>query len=79
MLCFLTLGMLICTSCLNSDDDNDKEYYSDTAVSAFSLSVVNRYIHTTSSLGTDSVYKKTLTNPVVFTIDQYQHKIYNTD
>ncbi len=79
MLCFLTLGMLICTSCLNSDDNNDKEYYSDTAVSAFSLSVVNRYIHTTSSLGTDSVYKKTLTNPVVFTIDQYQHKIYNTD
>ena len=67
------------TSCLNSDSDSDINYYNDTAITAFSLTTVNRYIHTTSKSGKDSVYKKTLSNPVTFFIDQYNRKIYNAD
>lgn len=72
-------GALLMTSCLKDKDEETTEYYNNTAISLFKLSCVNRYVHTTSSKGTDSVYKKTLTDPVVFTIDQAQHKIYNTD
>jgi len=50
------------------------------AITAFSLKAVNRYIHTTSSKGTDSVYKKALTvADYPFSIDQYARTIYNTD
>ena len=79
LLCLVMVSMLLQTSCLGSDDSSNTEYSSDTAIKTFSLSAVNRYVHTTSKPGKDSVYKKTLANPVVFTIDQYQHKIYNTD
>ena len=72
-------GALLMTSCLKDDNDDTTQYYNDTAISQFKLSCVNRYVHTTSSTGADSVYKKTLSDPVVFTIDQAQHKIYNTD
>ena len=72
-------GTLLITSCLSDNDGTDTSQYNSTAISTFYLSTVNRYVHTTSSAGTDSVYKKALTNPVVFTIDQAQHKIYNTD
>lgn len=78
-LCALITGTLILTSCLNSSDDSDITYYNDTAITTFSLSTVNRYVHTTSKSGKDSVYKKTLTTPVTFTIDQYKKIIYNTD
>ena len=78
-LCLLTVGLILITSCLGSDKDSNKEYANDTAISAFSLTTVNRLMHTTSKSGKDSVYKKALSNPVVFTIDQYQQKIYNTD
>ena len=70
---------LLVTSCLKDDDTNNYQYYNDTAIVTFKLATVNRYIHTTSSTGADSVYKSTLSDPVVFTIDQAQHKIYNTD
>ena len=79
LLCLLMVSVLLQTSCLGSNSDDDREYSSDTAIKTFSLTTVNRYVHTTSKSGKDSIYKKTLTNPVVFTIDQYQHKIYNTD
>jgi len=75
----LMMGALLMTSCLNSDSDSDINYYNDTAITAFSLTTVNRYIHTTSKSGKDSVYKKTLSNPVTFFIDQYNRKIYNAD
>lgn len=78
-LCILMMGTLLLTSCLKSDDDSDITYYNDTAITAFSVATVNRYIHTTSSTGGDSVYKKTLSNPVKFVIDQYKKEIYNTD
>ena len=70
---------LLVTSCLKDDTTNDTQYYNDTAIVSFKLATINRYIHTTSSTGADSVYKSTLSDPVVFTIDQAQHKIYNTD
>lgn len=78
-LCLLTVSLILNTSCLGSNDDSNTEYSNDTAIKTFSLTTVNRYVHTTSKSGKDSVYKKSLSNPVVFTIDQYQRKIYNTD
>ena len=69
---------LLVTSCLK-DNETDTEYYNDTVITAFKLATVNRYVHTTSSTGSDSTYKVTLSNPAVFTIDQAQRKIYNTD
>ena len=67
------------TSCLKDDEEDTTQYYNDTAIATFKLAAVNRIIHTTSSKGTDSVYKVKMSDPVVFTIDQTQHKIYNTD
>lgn len=78
-LCALTAGLFLYTSCISSDDDTDVIQYDDTAVTAFTLAAVNRYVHTTSSKGQDSVYKVALANPVAFSIDHYRQKIYNTD
>ena len=78
-LCLLVLGTTLITSCLSSDDDNETTTYKDTAITAFSLSTVNQTIHTTTSAGEDSTYTKTVSSLPVFTIDQYQGKIYNTD
>lgn len=75
----LMMGALMMTSCLNSDDSSEITYYNDTAITAFYLTTVNRYVHTTSKSGKDSIYKKTLSDPVIFHIDQYNKKIYNTD
>ena len=68
------------TSCLGNSEDAEITVYDDTALGSFSLSAVNRYIHTTSKSGEDSVYlsKLTVAN-YPFTIDQYQHRIYNID
>lgn len=68
------------TSCLGNSEDAEVTVYDDTAMGTFSLSAVNRYIHTTGKSGNDSVYttKLTVAN-YPFTIDQYQRKIYNTD
>jgi len=75
----LVAGSCLLASCLNSDDDSSLTYSNDTAITEFSLLTVNRYIHTVSKSGGDSVYKKSLSVPVSFHIDQYQRKIYNTD
>ena len=76
----MALAMFAFSSCLNSDED-EITYYDDTAVTAFSLSAANRYIHTTASDGvTDSVYKTSLTvSGYAFSIDQQQRLIYNPD
>ena len=73
------MGALLMTSCLTSDDDSGIIYNNDTAITAFSLTTVNRYIHTTSKSGKDSVYKRVITNPATFNIDQYEKRIFNTD
>ncbi len=72
---------LALTSCLKNDADNAETItYNETAITSFSLTAVNRYIHTTSKAGTDSVYKRALVvKDYPFSIDQYQRKIYNTD
>ena len=75
----LIMGALLMTSCLNSDDSSDITYYNDTAITAFTLTTVNRYIHTTSKSGKDSVYKKALSEPVEFYIDHKNQLIYNAD
>ena len=75
----LIMGALLITSCLSTDDDSGIIYNNDTAITAFSLTTVNRYIHTTSKSGKDSVYKKVITNPATFNIDQYEKRIFNTD
>ncbi len=74
----LLAGSWLMVSCLGSDD-TDVTYKSDTAITYFSVLTVNRYVHTTSSTGGDSIYKKVLSTPVSFNIDHYQRKIYNTD
>ena len=68
------------SSCLGSSEESEVTVYDDTAIGTFSLLAVNRYVHTTSKSGGDSVYLSKLTVSLYpFTIDQYQRKIYNTD
>ena len=62
-LCLLTVCLILNASCLGSDDDSKVEYANDTAIKTFSLTTVNRYVHTTTKAGKDSVYKKALINP----------------
>ena len=78
-LCMMLASVLMFTSCLKDEKEDTTEYYNDTAITTFKLASVNCYVHTTSSTGADSVYKKTLSDPVVFTIDQTKRTIYNTD
>ena len=85
-LCIVLSGAFLYTSCLGSGNDSEVVVYDDMAITGFSLSAVNRYIHTISKKGTDSIYKKALTSTALptFTIEQYpdaqnQYKIYNTD
>jgi len=80
-LCMMIAVGMGLTSCLKNDsDDAETISYNETAISSFALSAVNRYIHTTTSAGKDSVYRQVLTvKNYPFTIDQYQRKIYNTD
>lgn len=69
------------TSCLKNDaDEANTITYSETAITSFSLTTVNRYIHTKSKAGGDSVYKVALVvGNYPFSIDHYQRLIYNTD
>lgn len=78
-LCMLVLSTTFITSCLGSNNDYETDLYKDTAITFFSLSTVKQTIHTTTSTGKDSTYTKTVSDIPVFTIDQYQGKIYNTD
>lgn len=73
------MAAVIFTSCLG---DNEDEYvsYSDTAISSFALGTMNRYLHTTSSKGVDSVYKATYTGSTYkFYIDHNNRIVYNPD
>lgn len=75
----LIMGALMMTSCLKSDDKSEIIYNQDTAITDFSLTTVNRYIHTTSKSGKDSVYKRVVSSPVMFDIDHYNQTISNSD
>lgn len=79
-LCGLLTAMLLLTSCLKSDDDNNSTLSSDAAITSFTLGTLNRYIHTTSSTGADSIYKTTVVGSnYKFSIDQENHRIFNAD
>ena len=79
-LCLMTLTLIGLSSCLRDSDSTDTTVYDDTAITGVSLTVVNRYIHRTTSAGKDTVYKSALAvSNYPFSIDQYQRKIYNTD
>ena len=78
-ICVLLLGAMTLASCLSSSDDNVTTY-NDMAIKSFKLGTLNRYLHTTSSKGVDSVYKVTYSAAAYkMNIDQLNHKIYNTD
>ena len=79
MLCVVLAGAVLYTSCMGDDSRTITTVYEETAITAFRLTTVNRYLHTTTKSGKDSIYKKTLSNPAVFTIDQNTYEIYNTD
>ena len=71
-------AVFVLTSCLSSDD-NDTATYDDMAIQAFTLGTLNRYLHTTSGSGADSVYKVTYVGSnYVMSIDHLNGRIYNT-
>ena len=71
--------MMLLASCLKADDTTIT-LYNDTAITSFSLGTLNRYLHTTSSVGADSVYKVTVAGSnYKFSIDEVNHRIFNAD
>jgi hypothetical protein len=77
-LCVLFVAVSVLTSCLNSDDDSSTSY-NDTAITTFTLGTLNRYLHTTSKSGNDSVYKVSFAaSTYKMNIDQLGDSIYNT-
>ena len=77
--CGLLTAALSLTSCLSSNDDSTTTY-NDMAITSFTLGTLNRYLHTTSSAGADSVYKTTYAGSTYkMSIDQIGHRIYNRD
>ena len=79
VLCGLLTSMVLLSSCLDSDDVTIT-LNNDTAITSFTLGTLNRYVHTTSSEGTDSTYKATVTgSDYKFSIDQATHCIFNRD
>ena len=73
----LISATLSLSSCLNSDDET-VEYTQDTAITAFSLGSLDRYVKT--SAGKDTLLSANVTGSnYKFYIDQTQHLIYNVD
>ena len=69
----------IASSCLD-DNEYEYEYPNDTAITAFSLGTVDRYVHTLSSKDEDSVYTEDVDgSEYKFYIDQVKKIIYNPD
>ena len=78
-ICGLFIAMLLMASCMKSNDGTST-LYKDTAITSFTLGTLNRYLHTTSSTGADSVYKVAVTGSnYKFSIDQATHRIFNED
>lgn len=80
-LCLLVTAGMLLVSCLDSADDTETILYSDTAITAFSLTSSMAERHTTSSKGEDSMYyavdKSVSAYP--FYIDHLKGEIYNVD
>lgn len=73
----LFAAALSLTSCLSDNDESETTYYTDTAISSFSLGTLNITYHTTASDGvTDSTYKSTFSaSSYAFDIDQQKGTI----
>ncbi len=77
-LAMLMATMLICSSCLKDDDDDEVVYPGDAAIVAFSIGDFIRTNTTTSSTGADSTYSVKVTGSTYkFYIDQVNRQIYN--
>lgn len=77
--CGLFMTVLLLASCIKSDDKTIA-LYGDTAITYFSLGTLNQYLHTTSSKGLDSIYKRTFDgSDYIFSIDQENRRIFNVD
>lgn len=75
----LLSAIFLCVSCLDSDEI-EYTYYSDTAITTFSISSFNQTMHTLSSMGFDSTYIKSVDGSTYkFYIDQIKREIYNPD
>ena len=71
-------AMFVLASCLNANDDYT--YTDDSAITSFSISSGNQYIHVKSSTGGDSLVTNDLTlSSYKFYIDQVNCEIYNPD
>ncbi len=78
-LAMLLATAVLCASCLSSEEE-EYTYYDDTAITAFTLGTLNKYTHTTTSAGNDSLITTTVTGSnYEFYIDQLQRLIYNPD
>ena len=77
----LLSALFLTVSCMSDDDDfADITFYSDTAITSFSLGTLNRTMWTKSSTGEDSSYVAELQGSnYKFYIDQINRKIYNPD
>lgn len=68
------------SSCLSDNDDTEYTYYSDTAITAFSLGTINRYVTEQKTDGNDTTISSTVTgSSYAFVIDQTKGQIYNPD
>ena len=79
-LCLIVVCSMGLSSCLKGND-TEVTVYQETAIVSMSVSAINRYIHTLSKSGQDSIYKKTIgqSQAPVFVIDQAKYEIYNPD
>lgn len=76
----LVSAVVLTTSCLSDDTATDITFYSDTALTSFSLGTLNRTMWTTASDGTDSSYTAEVDGSAYkFYIDQFTREIYNPD
>lgn len=75
------LTSLLPTSCLKTDEETDFTQYNDLFVSSAALGTLPRYLHTTASDGTDSIYQTTVSAASLYplSIDHLSNTIYNAD
>ena len=82
-LCIAIVSSWGLLSCLSDSDTTEYTVYDDTAITQMQILAINRIIHTTTTAGKDTTYKKTITSSSStlpgFTIDQEKKTIYNTD
>lgn len=79
-LAVLLMTACFLTSCLGDNDDDSITLSSDAGITSFTLGTLNMYLHTTSSKGTDSIYKANLQGSSFgMYIDQERRLIYNVD